>query len=121
MIGGPVGFIEFLHEAFAWLAIGLEIAGLIVCIRYLRLSSAMFLLVLAFAGFAGASVASRVLTYALRMQGLPDELIPGLFAVTHLVNVAATAALVVGLYAVFRDLRERFHFVREVHEGRREP
>jgi hypothetical protein len=118
MIGAPFGFIEFLHEALGWAGIGLEIAGLVVCIRYLRLSSAMLLLVLAFAGYAGASVATRLITYASRSQQLGGEFLSGLFAVTHLVNVVATAALVVGLYAVFRDVRERFHFMREAHEER---
>lgn len=112
----PAVVVGFLHEALGWIGIMLDIAGLVVCIFYLRLSTSMFLPVLAFAGFAGAAIASKVFTFAMQLNVLSPEVFSQLSVVLHVVNIAAAAALVVGLYAVLRDVRERFHFLREVRE-----
>lgn len=117
MIAGPLGLI---YELLGWSSVILDIAGLVICIRYLRLSTAMPLLVLAFAGFAGAGFISRFLYYAISLGALPANLRTGVSIVTYMINVAGTGALVLGLWLVFRDMRERFQFLREVHETTRE-
>jgi hypothetical protein len=106
--------IGLIYELLGWSSIILEIAGLVICIRYLRLSTSMPLLVLAFAGLAGAGFIVRSLGV------LPQNLRTGVSIVTYMINVAGIGALVLGLLLVFRDMRERFQFLREVHETTRE-
>lgn len=114
MMPGALGLI---FESLGWISILLDFAGLVICIRYLRLSTAMPLLVLAFAGFSGAGFISRFLYYAISLSILPESMQMSIAVVTNLIHVAGMAALVVGLWLVFRDVRERFQFLREVHES----
>ena len=121
MTGLPGGAITLLFHAFAWISAILEIAGLIICIRYVRLSSSMPLLVLSFAGSSATALGHRVIEYLLIADLIPQSMTGEIFAMLSAINVMSTAALVLGLLLVFRDLRERFHFLREVHEGTRAP
>lgn len=119
MVGLPGGLSQLLQEALGWLGVVLQISGFVICLRYVRLSSAMPLLVLAFAGFVGGGIGSRLFLFAIRQQILPGEGAAAISLALTALDVAATGMLVVGLLLVFRDIRERFHFLREVHAGSR--
>ncbi|HTI49827.1 MAG TPA: hypothetical protein VL475_02710 [Planctomycetaceae bacterium] len=121
MVGLPGGLSQLLQEALGWLGVILQITGFVICLRYVRLSSAMPLLVLAFAGFVGGGIGSRLFLFAIRREILPGEGAAAISLALTALDFGATAMLIVGLLLVFRDIRERFHFLREVHSGSRSP
>lgn len=118
MISGPL--MAILFQLLGWGSLILEIFGLIVCIRYLRLSTAMPLLVLAFAGYVGGGLIYQMLSLAVGLNALPATMLSTVGVLNYSVHVGATALLVFGLWLVFRDVRERFQFLREAHESGRE-
>lgn len=118
MNSGPL--MATIFESLGWIIVVLDIAGLVICIRYLRLSTAMPLLVLAFAGFSGAGFVSHLLYIAISLSILPESLQNMISLVSYGIHTAGMAVLVVGLWLVFRDVRERFQFLREVHETTRD-
>jgi hypothetical protein len=121
MVGLPGGLSQLLQESLGWLGVILQIAGFVICLRYVRLSSAMPLVVLAFAGFVGGGIGSRLFLFAIRRQILPGDGAAAISLALTALDFGATAMLIVGLLLVFRDIRERFHFLREVHAGSRPP
>ncbi|MSR58561.1 MAG: hypothetical protein EXS05_13050 [Planctomycetaceae bacterium] len=117
-----LSYIESLwaQELIGWLVLALSAAGLYFCVRYVRVSSSMPWLVLAFVGLLGTGLATRIFAYASRLNLIPDELANGLYVVTALIQSAAWASLVFGLGFVLRDVRERFHLLRDAEERSRE-
>jgi hypothetical protein len=112
---------ELLFHAMGVLGILLDILGLIVCLRFIRLASAMPVLVFAFAAFSGAGFAFRAIQFIMHRQGLVGDsaMLIGLISLAaNAVNLLGIVALVVGLYFAFRELRDRLHFLSEVQSGR---
>lgn len=105
-----------IQELIACLLLILTAIGLYFSIRYVRVSPLMPWLVLAFVGFLGTGLAGRVFNFAVRNSILNDEFANGLSVVTALVQLASWGALVFGLGFVLRDVRERFHLLREAEE-----
>lgn len=112
----PYLLLNLAEGLVAWLRLGLDIFALVVCIRYVRLSASMPLLVLAFAGFAAAECGVLLFGWTVRLAVFPDDLTGGVRLVAAGVNAASAAALAFGLLFVLRDLRERLHFVRDTRE-----
>lgn len=97
----------------SWLDLLLILAAIVVCVLYIRVSSWMILLVAAFAGMAASVAFSQLLVWMIAGGSMPAESVGTLFLLSRFVGVSSMAALVVGLAFVFRDVRERFHFIRE--------
>jgi hypothetical protein len=113
MVGFPGEWIPLAQNALGWMGVVLQLSGFVICLRYVRLSWAMPLLVLAFAGYAGVGIGSRLLLMALNRQILFSEGAARMSLALGVLNVAAGGMLTCGLLLVFRDVRERFHFLRE--------
>jgi hypothetical protein len=114
------GYLNTLYTLLGSASVIMEFAGLVICIRYLRLSSSMPLLVLAFAGLAGGGIISQLLYFSFLMGVLPGELHAGVSAVALLFRIAGNGALVLGLWLVLRDIHDRFQFQQEIDETMRE-
>lgn len=110
----------FFYELFGWIDVLLAICGLGICIRYARLSDRMAWLVLAFGISACTGAASRLATLGLSAGWLPRELTTVIFTAAGIGNIVGSALLVFGLLAVLKEVRERFHFMREAYENKQE-
>lgn len=110
----------FFYELFGWIDVVLAICGLGICIRYARLSDRIAWLVLAFGISACTGAASRLATLGLSAGWLPREITTVVYTATGIGNIVASALLVFGLLAVLKDVRERFHFMREAYEHQQE-
>lgn len=115
MPGSPDGLIQLVQDALGWVGVILQLSGFVICLRYVRLSWGMPLLVLAFAGYAGVGIGSHLFLYAIRRQIIPDEGAETISLALSVLNVGSGGLLTCGLLMVFRDIRERFHFLRETH------
>jgi hypothetical protein len=80
----------------------------------------MPLLVLACAGFSGVGIGSRLFVYAVREQILPGEGAGAISLALSALSAGSSALLVCGLLLIVRDIRERFHFLREASVATRE-
>jgi hypothetical protein len=106
----------FLFEIFGWADVVLAICGLGICIAYFRLSDRMVWLVFSFAISAGAGAASRIASIAVRSGWFSQDMTV-VFSLFGVGNLVASALLVFGLLGLFRELRERFQFMREAYES----
>jgi hypothetical protein len=115
----PHELFTVLHEMLGWLGLIFSLAGVVVSARYLRLSTWMYVVLGAFAAEFLGGTFTRLMMLAMRYNAVPGELSQGLFLIGNLFYAVASAALVIGLALVFRDVRERFHFMREMDETAR--
>lgn len=116
----PAPLLTAIFNSFSWISLILDFAGLVICLRYLRLSTAMPLLIFAFAGFLGAQFATLLIVLGIQLNLLPEEFQELVALVTNAIHVVGTGSLVLGLWLVFRDMRERFQFLREAYESTNE-
>jgi len=108
----------FLYELFGWIDVALAICGLGICIRYARLSDRMPWLVLAFGVSACTGAGNRLTFLAIKGGLFPSDIATVIYTLSGLGSIVASALLVFGLLGVLKDVRERFHFMREAYEDR---
>lgn len=114
------GIIPLLFTLFGLVDVVIDVVALVICVRYIRLSSSMPLLVLSFTGQAVVAIAQRVVQFTGLFAGPAQDVHLTIVMLLNAISVACDGALALGLLLVFRDLRERFQFMREVHEGTRQ-
>ena len=112
----------YVSQLFFVLQVLVVASGLVICLRYRWLSTSMWLI----AGALGALLAiwGGFHSYGtlLSIFGLSGniEVIYGLNAVFSFLQLLAWIVFVIGLAFVLKDVRDRFQFLREVHESTRD-
>jgi hypothetical protein len=78
----------------------------------------MIWLVFAFGLSACTQLVMRMMHIG-QMAGLlpPNAMLAG-YSVANVILAVGNGLLIFGLFAVFQEVRERFHFIREAHESR---
>lgn len=111
----------FIFELVGWIDVLFAFCGFVICIHYSRLSDRMVRLVFAFGLMAFTHMAMRLVNYGLMAGFVPAGAMKPAFQFGGGILAASLGLLVFGILGVFQDVRERFHFIREMNEGRRQP
>src|SRR5687768_2336516 len=97
-----------LGEAIPWVYLLVLLVGGGVCLWYRRLSARMVLLLLGFLGVFAAAVANRLAFYWLQSRPQPPVAkVQQVFAGISFASLLSWGLFVIGLAAVFADLRRR--------------
>ncbi len=104
------GLEELARFGLSILGVLLVFAALLVCLPYLRLSRWMKVLAVGLAGIMTVRVASLTLPFYLRFveAQFGTSWLREILLMAHACDVAAWGILVLGLWSLFRDLRDRF-------------
>jgi hypothetical protein len=97
-----------------WLIPILQIGGVLAALMYRRLSKRQFFVSIGFGGIVFASIYSWFAAPLLTTLADDDATIQAIINVGAIVMTLSWAALVVGLFAVFRDVTQRL----QLHEDR---
>ena len=90
-----------------WLGRLVTAVGLVVCIRYFRVSRRMWLLTLGMGGLLGIHLLHAALTTLLASGNLSFDNLEAAYSLTLIFDLASWALVVIGLAAVLRDVRRR--------------
>jgi len=110
----------FIFELVGWIDVLFAFCGFAICIHYSRLSDRMVRLVFAFGLMAFTHIALRLVNYGLMAGLVPAAAMTAAFQFGGAILAASLGLLVFGIFGVFQDIRERFHFIREMNESRRQ-
>lgn len=115
-------FYMVFHQVTGWLDLAILVTGLVISIRYRHLSAWMFVVIGAFLAFCAQSGLGLTLSLVqMLQQGSGGQFITAGYTLLSLLGMIALASLVVGLALVWKDIRDRFQRLRELHEDRSAP
>lgn len=104
MMGGPL---SILTQLASWLFLPIDLVGVVVAAVFLRLSRAMPLVLLGFAGSFLAGLMSRGASTLATAGSVDYARLAPVFALSTLLGLAANALIVLGIALVFADLRRQ--------------
>ncbi|MSR58562.1 MAG: hypothetical protein EXS05_13055 [Planctomycetaceae bacterium] len=105
-------------QVLQWLHFFILIAGLVVSLRFRRLSGHMLFVIAGFLGQCAQSGLFLSITLLQADDGFDSNWIMPAYVLSGVVGLASGISLVVGLALVWKDLRDRIEFLGVIHDDR---